>query len=50
MIHQNGIILEGLLESMDEYYCANLSANVKRKLYQNAEQCKFNGGFPPLRL
>ncbi len=43
-----GIILEGLLEAMDEYYCANLSANVKRKLYQNAEQCKFNGGFPPL--
>ena len=43
-----GIILEGLLEAMDEYYCANLSANVKRKLYQNAELCKFNGGFPPL--
>ena len=43
-----GIILEGLLEAMDEYYCANLSTNVKRKLYQNAEQCKFNGGFPPL--
>lgn len=45
-----GIILEGLIEAMDEYYCANLSTNVKRKLYQNANKCKFNGGFPPLRL
>ena len=43
-----GIILEGLLESMDEYYSANLAANVKRKLYQNAHECKFNGGTPPL--
>lgn len=42
------IILEGMLESIDEYYCANLAANVKRKLYQNAQECKFNGGIPPL--
>lgn len=42
------IILEGVIEAMDEYYCANLASDIKRKLYQNAEQCKFNGGIPPL--
>lgn len=42
------IILEGMIEMMDEYYCANVSANVKRKLNQNANDALFNGGTPPL--
>lgn len=39
-----GIILEGLLESMAEYYSANLSQNVKRGLRESAEKGYFCGG------
>lgn len=42
-----GIILEGLLESMAEYYSANLSQNVKRGLRESAEKGNFCGGLIP---
>lgn len=35
-----GIILEGLMESLAEYYSANLSENVKRGLYDSALERK----------
>ena len=35
-----GIILEGLMESLAEYYSANLSENVKRGLYESALERK----------
>lgn len=37
-----GIILEGLMESLAEYYSANLSENVKRGLYDSALERKKN--------
>ena len=42
------IILEGLLESMSEYYSANLSREVKKGQMENALACKHTGGQPPL--
>lgn len=42
-----GIILEGLLESMDEYYSANLSANIKRGQRESVEKGLFCGGPVP---
>lgn len=42
-----GIILEGLLESMAEYYSANLSQNVKRGLRESAEKGYWCGGSVP---
>ena len=42
-----GIIMEGLLESMAEYYSANLSQNVKRGLRESAEKGQFCGGLIP---
>lgn len=42
-----GIILEGLLESMAEYYSANLSQNVKRGLRESADKGQFCGGIIP---
>lgn len=41
-----GIILEGMLESMAEYYSANLSENIKRGTYDNALQRKVTGTLP----
>ena len=43
-----GVIIESLFEGMDEYYSLNLSVDVKRGLKQNALNCVFNGGTPPL--
>ena len=43
-----GIILEGMLESMAEYYSANLSQNVLRGMRDNAARGRFNGGNIPL--
>lgn len=43
-----GIILEGIIESMAEYYSANLSQNVKRGFRENALKCKWNGGAIPI--
>ena len=42
-----GIILEGLLESMAEYYSANLSQNVKRGLRESIAKGNFCGGTIP---
>ncbi len=43
-----GIILEGMLESMAEYYSANLAQNVMRGMQQKAELGKYMGGTVPL--
>ena len=43
-----GIILEGLLESMAEYYSANLSENTIRGKRETAAKGYWNGGHPPL--
>lgn len=42
-----GIILEGLLESMAEYYSANLSQNTKRGKRETAKKGYWNGGRIP---
>lgn len=42
-----GIILEGLLESMAEYYSANLSQNIKRGQRENMAKGYFIGGQVP---
>lgn len=42
-----GIILEGLLESMDEYYSANLAANIKRGQRESVEKGLYCGGPVP---
>ena len=42
-----GIILEGLLESMAEYYSANLSENVKRGQKESISKGWYLGGHPP---
>lgn len=43
-----GIMVEGLLESMAEYYSAELSQKVRRGIALSIEQCKFIGGYIPL--
>ena len=43
-----GIILEGMLESMAEYYSANLSVNVKRGQRETLAKGRFCGGPVPL--
>ncbi len=42
-----GIILEGLLEAMNEYYSANLSQNIRRGQDVNIQRGIYNGGVPP---
>lgn len=42
-----GIILEGMLESMAEYYSANLSVNVKRGQRETLAKGRFAGGTTP---
>ncbi len=42
-----GIILEGLLESMAEYYSANLAQNVKRGMHETAAKGLYCGGKVP---
>lgn len=42
-----GIILEGLLEAMAEYYSANLSQNIKRGQRESVAKGTFLGGPPP---
>ena len=43
-----GIILEGILESMAEYYSANLAENVKRGLRESVHKGQYAGGPVPL--
>ena len=42
------IILESVLEGMNEYYSKNLAREVKKGMKENALNCKWNGGTPPL--
>lgn len=42
-----GIILEGLLEAMAEYYSANLSENIKRGRHESVRKGLFPGGPVP---
>ena len=39
----SGILVEGLLESMAEYYSAELAQKIKRGMAINAEKCLANG-------
>lgn len=43
-----GIILEGLLESMAEYYSANLSENIRRGQQESVKKGWFCGGAVPM--
>jgi len=42
-----GIIMEGMLEAMSEYYSKNLSREVRKGMRENALQCISTGGRPP---
>ena len=42
-----GIMLEGLLESLAEYYSANLSKHVKRGMRESVLAGNYTGGIPP---
>lgn len=44
----SGILIEGVLESMAEYYSAELSQKIKRGMTLNAEKCLYTGGGVPL--
>ena len=43
-----GVILEGLLEAMNEYYSKNLGREVMKRLKENAYKAQYNGGKIPL--
>lgn len=43
----SGILVEGVLESMAEYYSAELSQKIKRGLALSAEKCLYTGGGTP---
>lgn len=42
------IIMEGLLDSLNEYYSANLSRETKKGLHENIHEGKRNGGKAPI--
>ena len=44
----SGILVEGVLESMAEYYSAELSQKIRRDMDINAEKCLSNGSNPGL--
>ncbi len=44
----SGILIEGVLESMAEYYSAELAQKIKRGIAISASKCKFFGGAVPL--
>ena len=44
----SGILVEGVLESMAEYYSAELSQKIRRGIEINAEKCLSNGSNPGL--
>lgn len=44
----SGILVEGVLESMAEYYSAELSQKIRRGMTINAEKCLSNGSNPGL--
>lgn len=44
----SGILVEGVLESMAEYYSAELSQKIRRGMDINAQKCRSNGSNPGL--
>lgn len=44
----SGILVEGVLESMAEYYSVELSQKIKRGIEVSASKCQFFGGAVPL--
>ena len=44
----SGILVEGVLESMAEYYSAELSQKIRRGMDINAQKCLSNGSLPGL--
>lgn len=42
-----GRLMEGVIESIDEFYSANLGQDIKRGLRENARRGFFNGSRPP---
>ena len=44
----SGILVEGVLESMAEYYSAELSQKIRRGMEINAQKCLSNGSNPGL--
>ena len=42
-----GRLLEGVIESIDEFYSANLGQDIKRGMRENASRGFFNGSRPP---
>lgn len=44
----SGILIEGVLESMAEYYSVELSQKIKRGIDISASKCQFFGGSVPL--
>jgi len=43
----SGQLLEGVIESIDEFYSANLGQDIKRGMRENASRGFFNGSRPP---
>ena len=46
----SGQFLEGVIESMDEFYSASLGQDIKRGMRENAQRGFFNGSRPPQGL
>jgi site-specific DNA recombinase len=46
----SGQLLEGVIESVDEFYSASLGQDVKRGMRENARRGFFNGSRPPYSL
>jgi site-specific DNA recombinase len=46
----SGKLLEGVIESIDEFYSANLGQDIKRGMRENAQRGFFNGSMPPYGL
>ena len=44
----SGIITEGMLETISQWFSAQLSEKVTRGMLQRAEQCKYNGSTIPM--
>jgi hypothetical protein len=42
-----GIMLEGVLESLAEYYSANLSKHIKRGMHESVMKGTYTGSIPP---
>ena len=46
----SGQLLEGIIESVDEFYSANLGQDIKRGMRENAERGYYSGSRPPYGL